>query len=109
MKTQLKIQMLGSSFSIQSDLPREHIDDVLFYLNQQVNEVLEKNAGIEPVKIALLAALNLADELVRLKKNVAASKSGAPPADEIEKITGQLIQRIDDALTRQNRSSPDVG
>ncbi|MBN2353943.1 MAG: cell division protein ZapA [Spirochaetales bacterium] len=108
MKTQLKIQMLGCSFSIQTDHTKEHIEEVLYCLNQKISEVLEKNAGIEPVKTALLAGLNLADELVRMKKN--AVQGGSPavsPADEIETIADHIIQRIDDALTGQEPSVPE--
>ena len=107
MKTQLKIQMLGCSFSIQTEHSKEHIEDVLDCLNQKINELLEKNAGIEPVKIALLAGLNLADELIRMKKIAErrASQAGQP-LDEIERIADHLIQRLDDALAGQEASDP---
>jgi cell division protein ZapA len=107
MKTQLKIQLLGSSFSIQTDESKEHVEDVLECLTKKIEEVLDKNAGIEPVKIALLAALNLADELIQLKKKVAGGVPPSPkPDDEIEKITGHLIQRIDDALAGSGGQPP---
>jgi cell division protein ZapA len=108
MKTQLKIQMLGSSFSIQSDQSRDQLEEILHYLNTKIDEVLEKNAGIEPVKIALLAALNIADELAAVRKSLA---PGAPltltSEHEINKIAGHLIQRIDEALT--DPKTPTVG
>jgi cell division protein ZapA (FtsZ GTPase activity inhibitor) len=99
MKTQLKIQMLGSSFSIQSTEPKEHLEEVLLYLNEKIEEVREKNARTEPVQIALLAALNLVDELVRLKKQF--QKNDGPEeksAHEIDTITRHLIEKIDLAL-----------
>jgi cell division protein ZapA (FtsZ GTPase activity inhibitor) len=106
MKTQLKIQMLGSSFSIQSDQSQEQIEAVLRYLNDKIDEVLERNAGAEPIKIALLAALNIADEAVRLRQAAEArSRPLQKTGDEIEIIADHLIRKIDDALVRDHPSS----
>jgi cell division protein ZapA (FtsZ GTPase activity inhibitor) len=99
MKTQLKVQLLGSAFTIQSDETREHVEDVLEYYQTRVAEVLERNPGTDPVKIALLAGLNVADELLRLKKSgrpLDAASEGT--SSEIDTITRHLIDTIDTAL-----------
>ncbi len=99
MKTQLKVQLLGNSFSIQSEETREQVQDVLDFYQRRLGEVLERNPGTEPVKIALLAGLNLADELLRLRKALTPT---APEADgaatEIDTITRHMIEKIDAAL-----------
>jgi len=99
MKTQLKIQLLGSSFSIQSEEDREHVEDVIEFYQRRLADVLERNTGTEPVKIALLTGLNLADELLRLRKNIAAGAAGegASP-EEVDSIARHLIEKIDAAL-----------
>lgn len=99
MKTQHKVHMLGSSFTIQSDETNEHMEEVFLHLNGKIREMSERNPGTEPVKIALLVALNLVDELIHLKK--AHQKAGeiAPETGAmIEMITKKLIDKIDTAL-----------
>jgi hypothetical protein len=97
MKTQLKVHMLGNSFTIQSDEPREHVEEVIAYLQARVTEVLEKNPGTEPVKIALIAGLNAAFELLNLKKSAHHPLSPGQNG-EVEAITRHLIDKIDAVL-----------
>ena len=108
MKTQLKVQLLGSSFSIQSAEPREHVEEVILNYQKRIAEVLERNPGTEPVKIALLAGLNMADEMLRLKKySDGAGQQPEKTSAEIELITRHLIEKIDAALeTGESQSDP---
>jgi cell division protein ZapA (FtsZ GTPase activity inhibitor) len=102
MKTQLKIHMLGSSFSIQTDETAEHMEQVLTELSRKILEMNERNPGNDPVKIALLVALNLTDENIHLKKARAAIGENAEASGAaIEMIAKKLIDRIDSALGEQ--------
>ena len=95
--------MLGSSFSIQSDESEEHIEKVLSYLKNKITEVRERNPGIEPVKTALMAALNITDELMLLKKSAPEPELAEKQSSAvIDAITKKLIEKIDSTLEEKN-------
>ena len=97
-KNSLTVNILGSSFTIQSNGDLQHLQRVVDYLEQKVGEIQRKYAESvtqDPVKISLLAGLNAIDELLRGQGVEAA----AGDAVELQRITERLIDRIDESLT----------
>jgi cell division protein ZapA len=92
-KRQLKIDILGSSFVIQSDESPEHLARISSYLRSKVEEVKTRYSFADPLTVALLAALNVTDELIR-------EREGRAPQvpHEIESVARRLIDTIDDEL-----------
>jgi cell division protein ZapA (FtsZ GTPase activity inhibitor) len=95
-KSDLRIDILGTSFSIVAD------EDPL-YLNSLLNryrtviENTQKSTGMkDPLKIAILAGFLLCDEIQRAKKQDAAREPAE--AREAEQLTLDLIARIDEAM-----------
>ncbi len=97
-KRQLKIDLLGTSFVIQSGDSPDHLAKVTAYLRNKVEEVKARYAFADPLTVALLAALNLADEL--FKEREGTLQSG--PNEEIESVTRKLIETIDEELLEHN-------
>lgn len=106
-KRQLKVELLGTSFTIQSDEDADHLARVSSYLREKVEEVRSRYTLAAPLTIALLAALNIADDLMRQREGrlpdgrlpegrVARGSAGSE--DEIEAIASGLIERIDEEL-----------
>ena len=85
----VEVNILGSSFTIQSNDDPRYMAEVVAYLKEKVREVQTGSGVQDPLKVALLAALNVVDELLR--KRGEASR-------EIEEITERLIERIDQSL-----------
>jgi len=97
-KNSLTVNIMGSSFTIQSNGDLQHLQRVVDYLEQKVGEIQRKYAESvtqDPVKISLLAGLNAIDELLRGQGVEAA----AGDAVELQRITERLIDRIDESLT----------
>ncbi len=104
-KRQLRIDVLGASFTIQSEESAEHLSKVSAYLREKVEEVKARYSFATPLTLALLAALNIADELVKERSGRAARATPAAPR-EIEEIAAGLIEQIDGALASRG---PDDG
>ena len=96
-KRQLRIDVLGASFTIQSDESAEHLERVSAYLREKVEEVKARYSFATPLTLALLAALNIADELVKERAVRSARAAPAGPKD-LEEIAAGLIEQIDGAL-----------
>ena len=60
-----KVSIVGEEFSIRSDATPEHTKAVAAYLDKEIRKVLGTNALIETHKAAILAAMQITDELLR--------------------------------------------
>ena len=96
-KHNLEVDILGTSFTIQAAEDPLYLKQLVGYVERAVRQIQERSRSYEPIKIALLAALNVADELFRCRS----ARGVEAPADseEIERITERLIETIDRSLT----------
>jgi cell division protein ZapA len=92
-KRQLKIDLLGTSFVIQSDESTEHLNRLSAHVKSRIEEVRKRYPFAEPLTVAVLAALNIADEMIKVRE-------GREPteASELDSVAEKLISRIDDDL-----------
>jgi cell division protein ZapA (FtsZ GTPase activity inhibitor) len=96
-KNSLAVNILGTSFTVQTTGELQHLRRVVEYLEKKVDEIQNKYADSttqDPVKISLLAGLNVVDELFRSRR----VETEGGDAVELEKIAERLIDRIDESL-----------
>ncbi|MCX5856309.1 MAG: cell division protein ZapA [Deltaproteobacteria bacterium] len=67
MKKQYQIRVLGQDISVLSDSGDEHVGAVVSYVNDKVREIQKNAKAINILQVAILAALNIADEHFTLK------------------------------------------
>ncbi|MBM4137703.1 MAG: cell division protein ZapA [Nitrospira sp.] len=63
----VEVYILGQKYTIKGDAPEEHIRKLASYVDEKLKEVYNSSSNIAPVKASILAALNIADELFKLK------------------------------------------
>ena len=88
---QYQINISGNRFTISSQHGEEHVREVEKFLDSQIKEVSEQTESYGPSSIALLVALNLADKLLTLQKNVS-------KYDELEDDLESLSYKLDKVL-----------
>lgn len=59
--------MLGQDISVLSDSGDEHVGAVVSYVNDKVAEIQKNTKAINVLQVAVLAALNVADEYFKLQ------------------------------------------
>ncbi|KQC07216.1 MAG: hypothetical protein APR62_06725 [Smithella sp. SDB] len=91
MKNSHKITVLGQELSVISDSEDEEVANVVRYVNEKMDEVLRTGNGIKTLNVAILAALNISEELLKLKG------VNTELCDQIESRAENLIQLIDEA------------
>ena len=96
-KHSLEVNILGTSFTIRSRNDDEYLRQLVTYLERTVKQIQDRYSSYDPVKVSLLAGLNITDELFRCRS--AGSGPEGPGPDEIEKIAERLIETIDRSLT----------
>lgn len=65
----VEVYILGQKYTIKGDAPEEHIIRLASYVDEKLKEVYSSSPNITPVKASILAALNIADELFKLKND----------------------------------------
>ena len=94
-KNDLRIDMLGTSFSIAADEDLAYLESLLKRY-QIVVENTKRVTGLhDPLKVAILTGFLLCDEIEKIKKQ---GQSGEKEGREAERLTLDLIARIDEAL-----------
>jgi cell division protein ZapA len=63
----VEVYILGQKYTIRGDAPEEYIIKLASYVDEKLKEVHSSIPNITPVKASILAALNIADELFRVK------------------------------------------
>jgi len=66
------VEILGEQYIIKGSADSEHICEVSNYLTKKIDEMQLRNPHLSAKRIAILASFNMADELLRLKKDYTA-------------------------------------
>lgn len=78
----VEVTILGQKYTIKGDAPEEHIKKLATYVNGKLKDVYSVAPGITPLKAAILASMNIADELHKMK-------------EEQENLTKNIDERAD--------------
>lgn len=93
----VRIELLGTSFTIDADESPEYLNDLVDYLRSQVQEIEKTVATSDPLKKAILAALLVTDELFQEQQKDNEDPL-SPEADEIERIATRMIKLLNQTL-----------
>jgi cell division protein ZapA len=97
-KHSTKVTICGEDETIRSEAPPEHTRAVAAYVDAKIREVLDSASVVESQKAAILAALQITDELFEARKD----HSGL--ATEMETLSGELRRWLPPRLSL--RSTP---
>jgi cell division protein ZapA len=89
---QLQVEIFGQTYSVQAGADPGYIESVASYVDHQMRDVSRASGAVDSVRIAVLAALNIADELFR------ARSAGREGGDRLEERTKHLVALLSQAL-----------
>lgn len=90
MKKSYKISILGQDLSVLSDAEDEQVANVVQFVNNKIEEVKQSKDGLKTLNVAILAALNISEELLKLKG------MNKELCENMETRAEKLIQLIED-------------
>ena len=90
MKKSYKISILGQDLSVLSDAEDEQVANVVQFVNNKIEEVMQSKDGLKTLNVAILAALNISEELLKLKG------TNKELCENMETRAEKLIQLIED-------------
>ncbi len=91
----VSVEIQGARYAIRSDLDEQYVVRLAAYVDAKMQRATNEVPTGESMKVAILAALNIADELFRVRE-------AAPPdhselvrrAGEIERLVDQVLDRL---------------
>jgi cell division protein ZapA len=63
MTTPVKVQIFGQPYSIRGELDETYVQELAAYVDRKMRDISDAGATVDTQKIAVLAALAIADEL----------------------------------------------
>lgn len=90
LKKNYHINILGQDLSVLSDSGDDHVASVVQCVETKVNQIKSATSNINALNIAILSALNIADEYVKL------TGMNRKISDELGSRTENLINLIED-------------
>src|SRR4030043_2464457 len=85
----VEIKVFGQTYTVKTDAEENYIQEVAKYVNEKMDEVLKKTKSVSTLNVAILTALNIADDLLKEKKKRIAL------LQEIEVKSKNLVEKID--------------
>jgi len=86
------VEIFGQSYAVNAGTDAGYVEQLAAHVDQQMREVSRTGGAVDSVRIAVLAALNIADECFRLRSSADAASSG------IEARARDLARTLGDAL-----------
>jgi len=96
----VEIKVFGQTYTVKTDAEEDYIREVAHYVNEKMEEVLRKTKSVSTLNVAILTALNIADDLLREKeKRIGLLR-------EIEAKSKDLVEKIDLKIGEWNSRNP---
>lgn len=95
-KQTVTVNIFGEEYPIRGDADSDYIVSVASYLDDKMREISERNANKSPTKVAILAALNITDELFQ------ARSASSREIQDLEEKTKTIIDWLDSRLPEES-------
>ena len=92
MENRVKVTINKKTYNIRGDVPPEYIVQLAEYVDSRMKEVSRSNLSVNVNQIAILAAINIADEFFQLRE------IDNDATELAERKTSDLIAMLDDGL-----------
>jgi len=96
----VEIKVFGQTYTVKTDAEEEYIQEVAKYVNEKMDEVLKKTKTVSTLNVAVLTALNIADDLIKEKEKRTAL------VQEIEAKSKDLVEKIDVKIGEMDFEEP---
>lgn len=68
-KARVMVKIFGEDYVVKGPVTREYIEMLAAYVDKRMRQISQRNPQLSGAKVAVLTALNLADELVKLQED----------------------------------------
>jgi len=95
----IKVEIYNQTYSIRSDGDNEYILDLAEYVDSKMREISSGTLTVDSLKVAILAALHIADEFYQLKHAQAQTDAQlALRSSECSVMLDRILKHRDDPV-----------
>src|SRR5436189_4779765 len=96
----IRVEIYNQTYSIRSDGDNEYIYDLAQYVDGKMRDISSGTLTVDSLKVAILAALHIADEFYQLKNAQAQSDAQlAARSSECAAMLDRVLKNRDDSPT----------
>jgi len=92
------LEIFGETYIVRSELELDELREIADYVNGKMQEMKAGMPLISTSRVAILAALNIAEELFALRRQKQEMEK------EVEKRSARLIELVDECLQESPRT-----
>jgi cell division protein ZapA len=86
------VRIHGEEYSIRSQDDPAYVHRVADFVDARIRETAAASKVLSPSRVAVLTALNIADELIRLKESAERDR------ENVETVLGELSRILEEAM-----------
>lgn len=87
------VEVFGQRLGLRSDGDAAHLQELARFVDLRMREVADRSSSVDTVKIAVLTALNIADELFQERETDQDARQ-----QQLEKQAERLVTKLENAL-----------
>ena len=87
------IEIFGQRLGVRADGDEERLHELARFVDSRMREIAERSSSVDTVKIAVLTALNIADELFQERETDQDTRQ-----KRLEKQAKRLVTKIEEAM-----------
>ena len=91
-KNSVQVTIFGEVYTVRSEGDVEYIREVAQYVDRKMQEVADKTTNKSPARVAILAALGIADELFRERER------GEHGLTDLEQRANSIISLLNEKI-----------
>jgi cell division protein ZapA len=90
--TTVEVEIYGASYHVRGDNDSEYLQELAGIVDTKMREVAQHVTTVDTTKLAILAALNIADELFQCRKRQEGERVAV--AERLAELTGELEEAV---------------
>lgn len=91
----VQVDIHGQRYAVRSDLDPQYINELALFLDDKMQSASRELSSADPLRIAVIAALNIVDELHRARADSAGSEQRLHlRAQEIERLVDAVLEDV---------------
>ena len=85
-----RVEIFGSEYHIRADADADYVKTVAAFVDAKMSEIAQNQSLVSSTKVAILAAINIADELFKERRK----------REQTEQDVSEKAQALSEVLTR---------
>jgi cell division protein ZapA len=86
-----EVEIFGQTYNVRGEGDPNYLTELARFVDARMREVAAEVATVDPMKIAILAALNIADEFSRYRRQHGSATNWVEKTEEISERLNKVI------------------